>query len=136
MLVSTKKEVSAVADLLAQGGDSPEELAKSVIKLITEMREERKTHALVFGLGPKVHVGFGPFATRDAAFNSVDKNPVAYIAKAAAIVPILGPSQTKAMYELADAPPAQRGDWTEIELDKRAFRNGWKGNMRDRSNFL
>lgn len=136
MLVPTKAEVEAVAALLEQGGDSPTDLAKTVIKKLTELREERKTYALVFGLSGPAHVGFGPFATHDAAFNSVDKNPVAYIARRAAIVPIHGPSQTASMQALADEPPTPRGDWMEIELDKTAFANGWKGNMRDRAKFL
>lgn len=136
MLVSTKREVDEVAALLVEGAASPTDLAKLVIKKVTELREERKVHALVFGLGNKTHVGFGPFATVDAAFNSVDKNPMAYIATRAAIVPILGPHKAQEMLAAADEPPSQRGDWLEVELDKRAFKAGWKGSMRDRARFL
>ena len=136
MLLATKKEVDTVAALLEQGAESPQELAKAVIKRLTELREERKVYALVFGLAGTAHLGFGPFATIDAAFNSVDKNPVAYTAKRAAVVPIIGSSQTQAMWDKADEPPTERGDWSEIRLDQAAFKRGWRGNMRDRAKFL
>jgi hypothetical protein len=136
MLVANKKEIETVAALLEEGADSPVDLAKAVIKRLTELREERKYHALVFGLGPGVHVGFGPFATIDAAFNSVDKNPMAYIAKRAAVVPIYGTGQIAVMNALAEEPPAERGDWPEIRLDQQAVRKGWKGSMKDRHLYL
>lgn len=136
MLLATKIEVDTIAALLEQGAESPKELAKVVIKTLTELREQRKFQVLIFELSPRVYTGFGPFSTTDQAFNSVDKNPMAYIAKNAAIVPVYGASQTKAMHELADAPPAERGDLTLVREDVRAFRNGWKGNVRDRDKFL
>lgn len=136
MLVATKREVEAVAALLEQGADSPTDLAKVVIRALTELREQRKTYALVFELGPRVYSGWGPFATIDAAFNSVDKNPMAYVATRAAVVPVQGPGTAREMLAAADAPAEQRGDWLEIELDKAAFRAGWKGSMRNRAAFL
>lgn len=136
MLIATKREVDAIADLLMAGDSSPQDLAKAVIRKVTELREERKVHALVFGLGPGVHMGFGPFATVDAAFNSVDKNPMAYIAKRAAVVPILGSSQTQAMRALADEPPTERSEFNVVREDALATKRGWRGNVRDRDKFL
>lgn len=136
MLTATKTEVTAIAELLVAGAATPEELAKVVIKKITELREEREFHVLVLELSPRVYAGFGPFPTKTAAFDSVVKNPVAYIAKNAAIVPVTGASQTKKMLALADEPPTSRGDWAEVRLDSIAAKNGWKGKAADRQRFL
>lgn len=136
MLLANKREVEEISALLEQGADSPTELAKVVIKRMTELREERKFFALVFGMRGGAHLGFGPFATIDAAFNSVDKNPVAYTATKAAVVPIYGPSQTQAMWALADEPPISRGDFAIVREDAIAFKNGWDGKERTKRSFL
>lgn len=136
MLLATKKEVESISALLVEGAETPDDLAKIVIRRLSELREERKTFALVFGLGPGVHAGFGPFTTRDAAFNSVDKNPVAHIASRAAVVPIIGSSRTADMLALADAPPTERGEFAVIREDVKARRNGWDGKERSKQRFL
>lgn len=136
MLTATKREVEEVAALLEAGAASPEDLAKLVIKRITELREERKCYVLVMELTPGVYSGYGPFATISAAVDSTVKNPMAYIAKRAAVVPLAGHKPAVvSMEEVAAKPPTSRVD-PEVALDREAFKRGWKGNMRDRGKYL
>lgn len=135
-LIPNKREVEEIAGLLEQGAASPEDLAKQVIKRVSELREQRQFYTLVFELSPGVYSGYGPFATRDAAFDSVDKNPMAYIATKAAIVPIIGHKHAKAAMEAkANEPPASRTD-PEVAKDVIAFKRGWRGKVTDRERFL
>lgn len=135
-LISTKTEIAEVASLLERGASSPEELAKIVIKKITDMREDREQWFLVYMLSPGVHGAEGPFPTKAAAIKGAAKMPILGIASAYAAVPANGPSfNRRREQEAMDRPTASKID-PEVKLDQQAFRNGWRGRAADRSQYL
>lgn len=141
-LIATQAERKAVAELMNSAADAKgqqwtaDSMAKAVIDLISDMREERKCYVLVLELTPGVYSGYGPFPTIDRAIDSTTSNPMAYIAKRAAVVPLMGHKPAKvSMEEVAARPPAPRID-PEVLLDQQAFRRGWKGSVKDRARFL
>ena len=138
MLIPNKAEVEAVAALLVEGDESPEALAKRVIKAISELREQREQFFTVVELSPGVYCGEGPYPTRDAAIKSTAKNTwITHFGRKWSVASMFGQSHNLAMQkEAADKPPAQRGDWAEITLDTKAAKAGWKGKAAERQAFL
>lgn len=136
MLLPTKTETEAVAALLVEGAETPEELAKAVIRRLTELREEREVYVQVLQWSPGVYSGFGPFPTRAAALKALPKNPVAQLAKLGAVVSMIGPSSFEQMRALAEEPPTSRGDFAVVRDDARAVKNGWRGKAAERQAYL
>lgn len=136
MLRPSKTEVTAIAALLEQGAESPEALAEEVIKAVERLRHDREQWFTVFELNPGVYQGYGPYPTRNAAEKATPKIPMAQIARRGGFVPMLGPTVAERQLVEADAPPAERADFALVREDMQAKRAGWKGNQRDRSQFL
>lgn len=136
MLRPLKKEIDEIASLLEAGAEDASSLAESVIKRVEELRGERMQHFIVFELTPGVYQGYGPYATGSAAAKAMPKFPMAQIARKAAVIPMLGVEHAMRGLETADEPPAERAVFQLVREDAKAFKNGWKGNMRDRDKFL
>lgn len=142
MLVATKSEIAAVIALLNSPTDAKgqawteDTMGRALINLVTEMREERKTFGVVFELTPGVYIGYGPYATEAAARKAVPKIPMAQVTKRGAVFPVYGHSQAEAAYAKSDEPLPERSDFTIAREDAACFRRGWKGNVRDRDQYL
>lgn len=138
MLLPTKTEITAIAELLAEGADGPEGLAKAVIRRLTELRGAREQHFAIVELSPGVYTGEGPYPTRAAAKKAATKNLwITEFGRRWAVVPVNGQEHNLQREAEADArPPTERGDWAEIALDRQAFKAGWRGKQVDRKNFL
>lgn len=134
-IIATKTEIAEVAALLQLGADSPEDLARAVIRRLSEMREERKQYDVVFELTPGAYVSFGPYATDAAARKAIPKIPMAQVAKRCAVVVRYGQTSIDAGIAKADAPRESRFD-IEIQRDQQAFKRGWRGNIRDRDQYI
>lgn len=138
MLRPSKTEIEAVAALLEQGAESPQDMAHAVIQLVERLRGEREMFYTVVGLGPGNYVGEGPYATDHMARKGAVKNIwITEFKRPWGVVSVNSQEfNLRRQKEAADKPPSTRGDWTKVELDKAAFRAGWKGNMKDRAEFL
>lgn len=85
----TKKEISALVELLEQDWETPEDLAKAIIKALDEARTERTTYIAVMVFGPHFSLAMGPYAGATSARNAVMKFPGATVAKTVAVVPLV-----------------------------------------------
>lgn len=136
MLLPLKTEIEAIASLLEQGGESPEELAKAVINKLTEMRELRPTFGVVFELTPGAYVAYGPFATSAAVRKAIPKIPMAQDSKRGAVFSMYGMAHIAQRQAITDAPPEERGDFALVREDQAAFRRGWNGKLQTRSQYV
>ena len=136
MLLPLKNEIEAVASLLMQGGESPEELAKAVIHKLTEMRELRPVFGVVFELTPGAYVAYGPFATSGAARKAIPKIPMAQDSKRGAVFSMYGMAHVAQREAITDAPLQERGDFAIVKEDAAAFRRGWNGKLATRSQYV
>lgn len=133
------KEIKAVASLLKEGADTPEDLAKRVIEAVDEVRAERVTYFLVLRYGSKMNhffQGYGPFSTQNQALKALEKHPAAEMATGMAVVPTANAQGFEELLARVDAPAESRGNWSEVEKDKAAFKNGWRGKSRERESHL
>lgn len=90
----TKKEISALVELLEQDWETPEELAKAAIAALDAARIERTTYVAVLQFGskrPAWYVGLGPYAGATSARNAAQKFPGSSVATAIAVVPLRSP---------------------------------------------
>lgn len=85
----TKKEIGALVELLEQDWETPEELAKEILKTVDEARTERTTYIAVMVFGPNFSLAIGPYAGATSARNAVRKFPGATVAKRVAVVPLV-----------------------------------------------
>jgi hypothetical protein len=131
-----KSEIESIAALLAAGASDPETLATEVIKRVEELRGERRQHFIVFELTPGVYQGYGGYATGDAARKAMPKFPMAQVARKAAVISVLGVDQAQRDLATADEPPAENSNFTLTREDGIAFKNGWRGAVRDRDRYL
>jgi hypothetical protein len=136
MLRPLKAHVQEMAALLSQGADSPEELAEEVLKLAERLQGEREVWAVVFELSPGLYSGFGPYATQHMAVKSIPKLPIAQIAKRGVVVPIKGPAYADVQFAKAAEPCAEKGDFRLVREDAELFRKGWKGNTKNRAEYV
>ena len=83
-------EIRAIADLLMEGHENPEELAKEVIKLLDALRAERPYYTvIVYWPGnPGAWFSYGPFPTVNKGQEALAKGkiPTAAIDRARNIV--------------------------------------------------
>lgn len=137
-LLANKAEVEAIAALLVEGDETPEALAKRVIKTLSELREARKQYHLVIELSPGLYETEGPYPTRDAATKSTKKNLwVTHLGRRWAVASGYGQAHNLAQQKAAEEKPANiRGDIAEVALDVQATRNGWTGKAADRQRYL
>ena len=137
-LLATKAEVEAIAALLIEGDETPEALAKRVIKTLSELREARKQYYLVVELSPGLYETEGPYPTRDAATKSTKKNLwVTHLGRKWAVASGYGQAHNLAQQKAAEErPPNIRGDMAEVVLDGKAARAGWRGRAADRQRYL
>lgn len=135
-LTPLKKDVEAVASMLEAGADSPEALAKQVIKHVYEALETRVTHVVTFELSPGVYCTYGPYATRTAAETARTKIPMAQVARRGAVSSMVGPAMYAAQLEAADEVSADRGDFVIVREDAALFRKGWNGKQATRASFV
>ena len=135
-LTPLKSEVTEIAALLQQGADSPEDLAKRVVKRVYELAEERTTHVVVFEPSPGVYQAYGPFPTRSRAEAAVGKIPMAQVARRGAHATLHGMRSVDAAFAAADVEPEARGDFRIVKEDAAAFRKGWNGKQATRSAYL
>ena len=87
-MTPTKKEVDALVELLEQNWETPEELAKALIKTLDEARTHRKTYIALMVFGDKFATAIGPYSGARSARNAVTKFPPASIAKRVVVVPL------------------------------------------------
>lgn len=71
-----KNEREALADVLMQGADNPEELAQLVADKLDELRGER-THSFACMIVAGIPIAVGPFATSNQAQKAADKAALA-----------------------------------------------------------
>jgi hypothetical protein len=84
----TKKEVNALVELLEQDWETPEELARALIKALDQARADRTTYIAVMVFGPKFAHAIGPYSGAKSAQNAVKKFPGATVAKTVAVIPL------------------------------------------------
>lgn len=138
-LTPLKKEVDAISALLVEGDETPEALAKRVIKALDEARSTRVTYSLVLRFGGNGSVffqSFGPYATPKQAQKAYEKHPAAGMATAMAVVPCVNDQGLGELIAKVDAPVQSRGDFREVKLDAEARRNGWDGKANSRGHYL
>ena len=82
----TKKEIEALVELLEQSWETPEELAKALVKALDEARTERTTYIALMVFGDKFATAIGPYAGARSAQNAVKKYPGASVAKFVTVV--------------------------------------------------
>lgn len=136
MLRPSKAELDSIEAMLVAGAETPRALAEAVIKEVELQRQSRVQWVSVLELTPGVYQGYGMWATRLMAEKQLPKIPQAQSSRRGAFVPVLGMAAVDAALAKADEPPAERGDFRIAREDARAFRAGWKGNMRDRDRYL
>lgn len=135
-LTPLKAEVTEIAALLQQGADSPEDLAKAVVKRVYELAEERTAHVVVFELTPGVYQAYGPFPTRSRAEAAVGKIPMAQVARRGAHATLHGMRSVDAAMAAADEVPEVTGAFAIVREDSAAFKRGWRGKQADRASFV
>jgi len=107
-LIPLKGEVQEIAGLLESGGESPEELAKEVIRTLDRMREFRRLYVVVaespVGDDGFRHWATGPYATVGKAVTSAERGeiPKALDGDRFRVAPLLGVGYWKAQLERAD----------------------------------
>lgn len=84
----TKKEINALVELLEQDWETPEELAKALIKAVDQARTERTTYVGVMVFGPHFASAIGPYSGATSARNALKKFPGASVAKHVAVIPL------------------------------------------------
>lgn len=131
-----KAEVAEIANLLAAGAESPEALAKAVIKRTYELAEERVSHVVVFELSPGVYQAYGPFPTRSRAEAAVGKIPMAQVARRGAHATLHGMRSVDAAMAAADEAPEVTGQFVIVKEDAALFRKGWNGKQATRKNYV
>lgn len=136
MLRPIKAEVEAIAAMLSAGAETPEDLAADVIREVERLRGEREQWFVVFELSPGVYSGYGPCATRAEARKRMPNLLMAQLSRRAAVVPVLGLDADAKCIAKSDAPIEDRGSFVLVREDAKAFKNGWRGNQRDRSSYL
>lgn len=86
------REERAVVGLLEQDWESPEELAKAIIKTLDSTRASKIRYVGVLqfgkGAGTKFYAGLGPYPGAQSALNALRKHPAADEASGAVIIPI------------------------------------------------
>lgn len=87
----TRKEINALVDLLEQDWETPEELAKALIKALDEARTDRTTYVGVMVFGPHFATAIGPYSGAKSADNALKKHPGATIARHVSVVPLMSP---------------------------------------------
>lgn len=136
MLRPLKTEIEAIASMLTAGAESPEALATEVIKEVERLRGEREQWIIVYELSPGIYSGYGPCATRAEARKKMPNMLMAQLSRRAAVVPVLGLDSDDKCIARSDAPPAERSDFALVREDVQARRKGWRGNVRDRHNYV
>ena len=124
-----KKEIDAVAALLKQGADTPEQLAADVITTLDRARAERTTYSLVLRFGSPGNVffqSFGPYSTINQAEKAFEKHPAAHMATGRAVVPCVNDIGLDELIARVDTPAVPKGDWGRVKADAAAFRRGEK----------
>lgn len=91
----TKKEVNALVELLEQDWETPEVLAKELIKALDEARIDRTTYVGVMVFGPHFASAIGPYSGATSARNAVQKFPGSTVAKQVAVVPLMSPARVE-----------------------------------------
>lgn len=133
------KEIKAVAAAISEPHDDAEAAAKAAILALDEARTERVTYFLVLKFGPKgncFYQGIGPFSTVNQAEKAYTKHPAAGMATGRAVVPTMNHLGFEELLARVDAPAESRGNWSEVERDKAAFKSGWRGKSREREAYL
>lgn len=99
----TKKEVDALVELLEQDWETPQELAKALVKTLDEARTERTTYYYIAVVeypyghpdnGKAWYEAVGPFAGAKSARNALDKmmSTVGNLARVGIVVPVRHPA--------------------------------------------
>jgi hypothetical protein len=127
-----KKERDALIDLLNEGAEGPAELADDCAKTLDGLRGDRNYHYALVQHVVGFHV-IGPFATAGQAEKAGAKHPAA---ERCWVIQGFSAEGIDRLIREADTPAAPTGDYVIVNEDARAFRNGWKGNRRDREKFL
>lgn len=135
-LTPLKTEITAVAELLEAGGDSPESLAKDVVTAVLKALDERTTWVVTFELSPGVYQSHGPYRTRSEAERMITKLPIAQVSTRCAVSRLVGQALVSKALTDADRESESRGDYRLVHEDALAFRRGWKGKEREKRNYV
>lgn len=127
MVAISETVVKKVAALLEEGGDSPLDLAKSVVELVDEVRAEKTRYTVVcqYGRTPCWYIGYGPYPTMRKAEDAIKKMPATHEATHVAIVPVTTPEALVRKTEELDAPAADwrtTRDWKLVKADAEKFK--------------
>lgn len=127
-----KREKDALAALLERGAESPHDLAEDIVAELDRARGERDFHyAVVYTAGPAMVLG--PFSTVVQASKAVHKYPAAE--KFFLTHGNTAEGLERVIREV-DEPAAPKGDYDDIAADAALFRKGWKGNRKDRGQYV
>ncbi len=110
----------------------------TALEAVDKARAERTYFMVVLRHGSVsvTYSGFGPYSTKDQAEKAATQALAGMEITAYAIVPTRNHHGLGAIFELADADPAERSVWAEVKKDAQAKRNGWKGKSRERDSYL
>lgn len=99
-------EIKAIAALLAEGADSPEDLAKTVIRELDVLRTDRVTYTVVCEWVGPVLIGYGPYPTANAARKAVEQGKVPAARHGRnGIVPVYAPRHAEQSIEQSGETP-------------------------------
>lgn len=132
-----KSEVKAITGLLTspEEWDTPEALAKEIVKALDKARADRTLYVGVMVFGG-TDLACGPYSTANQAHKGLQQHPALSMAKASGVVPLNTQEGVQQIIEKVDTPPESKGDYAEVKKDAEAKRDGWKGQARNRHEFL
>lgn len=128
-----KNEKKQLAELLEQGAETPEVLVEMFVKKLDQLRGERGHlwYARVLTLENYGAI-VGPFTTPKQAEKAANK----LTGKTAYVMPGWTAEGLEVHLANVDKPAKPQGDYAEIAEDAAAFKRGWKGNRKDRKDYV
>lgn len=95
-------EVRALVALLNQPADSVEELAKTLIRTLDELRQDRTDYLVLRKMGPMLDC-YGPYVTANAAAKAVESGKIPALDGASfRVVPLRTPHAAEEAFRKAD----------------------------------
>lgn len=110
----------------------------AALEAVDKARADRTFWMVVLrhGTVSVTYSGFGPYSTKDQAEKAATQALAGMEITAYALVPTRNHHGLQAVFEMADADPAERSMWEIVKQDARASKRGWRGNRRDRDQYL
>jgi hypothetical protein len=119
-------DVRKIAELLVEGADTPEDLAKAVITKLDEIRAERVQWMVVhqFGTEKPWYAGHGPYSTRGQGEKAVARNPAISEATHTALVPVRTAAGLETVLKNVDEIAEAKSQWAVVRQDVADFKSG------------